>query len=177
MLHLALDSSPSGMSAFLIAPDQSLEREFLVLYEEYSHGGDREWCETAGESQINFPAYVASLKGEATGQGISSDWAPTSHFWLMDQGRLIGTLRIRHYLTPAVEERAGHIGYDISPSFRNQGYGHQILALGLNEARRIGIQSVLAICDEANAPSKSILQKAGGVITKTKNGEIWYVLE
>ena len=165
------------MSTFLVTPDLSLEHEFLALYEEYSQAGEQEWCAAVNEAQINFPSYIGRLHDEAIGKGISSDWAPTSHFWFMANGRLIGTLRIRHYLTPAVEERAGHIGYDISPFHRGLGYGHQILALAIDKIRELGIREALAICDQNNAPSKRILEKAGGVITKIKNGEIWYILK
>lgn len=175
--YSSLISSTIEMSIFLIAPNEHLEREFLALYEDYHHADERDWCEAASDALSNFADYVRRLKDEDIGIGLTSDWVPTSHFWLMKQGSLIGTLRIRHYLTPAVEERAGHIGYDIAPSARSQGYGHLILALGLDEAARIGVCDVLAICDENNAPSKKILEKAGGVVTKTKNGEIWYILK
>lgn len=164
------------MSACLVAPDSQLEREFLTLYKDYDHAGEREWCETTITALSNFSHYVSRLKDEDMGIGISSDWAPTSHFWLMKKGKLIGTLRIRHYLTPAVEERAGHIGYDIAPSFRGQGYGHRILALGLEQAVKMGIRDVLAICDENNSPSRRILERAGGLITRTKDGELWYLI-
>lgn len=161
----------------LIAPSPDLEREFLALYGDYQTAGEHEWCDAAKGALINFPDYVRALNGEADGEGISADWAPTSHFWLVAHGQLIGSLRIRHYLTPAVEERAGHIGYDIAPSFRQQGYGHQILTLALHQASKMGIQEIMAICDAGNMPSKRILERGGGVITKTKNGEIWYMFK
>lgn len=165
------------MSASLTTPNLHLKCEFLALYEDYHRAGEREWCETTNAALSNFPDYVSRLKDEKIGIGISSDWAPTSHFWLMKQGNLIGTLRIRHHLTPTVEERAGHIGYDIAPSFRGQGYGHLILALGLGEAAKIGIRDVLAICDENNTPSRKVLERAGGLITRTKDGELWYLIK
>lgn len=163
--------------ASLINPCADLEREFLTLYGDYQKAGEQEWCHAAKRALIDFPDYVRTLRDEADGKGISDDWAPTSHFWLMARAQLIGTLRIRHYLTSAVEERAGHIGYDISPSFRGQGYGQHIFVLALNHARKLGIQDILAICDARNAPSKRILEKGGGVIAKTKNGEIWYLFK
>jgi len=164
-------------TATLITPCVDLEREFLALYEDYQKAGEQEWCDAAKGAPIDFPDYVRTLRDEADGKGISADWAPTSHFWLIAEARLIGTLRIRHYLTLAVEERAGHIGYDIAPSSRGLGYGHYLLAEALNQARKLGIQDVLAICDARNTPSKRILEKGGGVIAKTKNGEIWYLFK
>ena len=164
------------MSATLVRPHQSWEHQFLALYNDYSNAGEQEWCEAAKDALTDFSSYISRLKAEALGIGISSDWSPTSHFWLMSDRRLIGTLRIRHHLTPAVEERAGHIGYDIAPTFRDQGYGHQILALALSETRKMGIREAIAICDESNTPSRRILEGAGGIITKTKCGEIWYLL-
>jgi predicted acetyltransferase len=159
-----------------IAPCASLNREFLVLEGDYQRAGEREWCDPAKGALINFPDYVRTLEREAKGEGVSADWAPTSHFWLLSGSQLIGTARIRHNLTPAVEERAGHIGYDIAPEFRGRGYGHQILALVLSQARKLGVQDILAICDEINIPSQRVLERASGVITKTRNGEMWYIL-
>jgi Predicted acetyltransferase len=171
--------SDSGRTspARLSAPSTDLKEEFLRLYQDYQKAGESDWCEAANGALRNFSDYIRSLADDANGKGISSDWAPTSHFWLMDQSHLIGTLRIRHYLTPAVEERAGHIGYDISPQYRGKGYGHQIFALGLIEARRMAIREVLAICSQSNLASRRILEKAGGVIKKRKGGDIWYLLK
>lgn len=179
MKHPMVRESGKEMTspACLIVPSLEFESEFRALYQDYQKAEELDWCEAANASLKNFPDYIRSQEDDAKGEGVSPDWAPTSHFWLIDGGNLIGTLRIRHYLTPAVAERAGHIGYDISPRYRGRGYGHQILALGLIEARRLGIKEVLAICSENNPASLHILTNAGGKIEKVKGGDIWILIK
>ncbi len=56
----------------------------------------------------------------------------------------------------------GHIGYEIRPSRRKQGYGTEILRLGLEKAKELGLQRVLVTCDEDNIGSKKIIEHNGG---------------
>jgi predicted acetyltransferase len=166
----------SSMNAIphLIPPDSRLREPFLRMFEDYQASGHDEWCEEAALSVSDFPAYVGAARDKSTGRGLSDDWAPTSYFWLRIGDDLAGTLRIRHYLTPAVIERAGHIGYDIAPAFRRRGLGHEILRLGLLEATKLGIADVLLICSADNAASQRIIERHGGTLDRTKENEMWY---
>ena len=66
------------------------------------------------------------------------DWfVPETYYYLWDHGCLIGEFRIRHYLTDALREGAGHIGYSISKEYRDKGYGTEGLRLTLQIAREI----------------------------------------
>lgn len=165
-----------AMNPRLVVPDSGMREAFLRMFADYQAFGERDWCDAAALATTDFTAYVSEIRGEADGLGISSDWAPTSHFWMEAGDDLIGTLRIRHFLTPAVEARAGHLGYDIAPSFRGRGLGHAILDLGLIESVNLGIADVLAICSAGNSPSRRIIEKRGGSIEKIADGEIWYWL-
>lgn len=71
-------------------------------------------------------------------------------------------MSIRHHLTEELQIYGGHIGYEISPSMRNKGYGKKILAIGLVEAKKIGLSKVLLTCDVNNVPSKKIIEHNGG---------------
>ena len=67
---------------------------------------------------------------------------------------------------------AGHIGYDIRPSKRKQGYGSKILELALPKAKELDIERVLLTCDETNTGSRRIIEKNGGVLeNQVKNPE------
>ncbi|MES2476937.1 MAG: GNAT family N-acetyltransferase [Verrucomicrobiota bacterium] len=158
----------------LIQPDTRLREPFCRMFEDYRASRHEEWCEEAALALTDFPAYVKALHGKATGAGLSEEWAPTSYFWLQIGDDLVGTLRIRHYLTPAVIERAGHIGYDIAPAFRQRGLGHEILRLGLVEATRLGIADVMLLCDANNSASRRIIERHGGTLDRTRENELWY---
>lgn len=53
------------------------------------------------------------------GKDLPKGDARTSTFWLVDKNEVVRVVRIRHQEV----ECAGRIGYDISPQYRNVGYG------------------------------------------------------
>ncbi|MHB8934154.1 MAG: GNAT family N-acetyltransferase, partial [Bellilinea sp.] len=75
--------------------------------------------------------------------------------------------RLRHRLTPLLEEEGGHIGYDIRPSERGKGYATLLLALTLEKARESGMAGVLVTCDEDNIASARVIEKNKGQLLNT----------
>jgi predicted acetyltransferase len=76
----------------------------------------------------------------------------------------VGASRLRHALTPALEDIGGHIGYDIRPTERRKGYGTRLLALMLHKAKALGLARVFLTCDTENVASAKIIEKNGGVL-------------
>ena len=87
---------------------------------------------------------------------------PTSTYWLLCQGRIIGTCDLRHRLTEVLREFGGHIGYAIRPLERGKGYGSQMLGLALEKAQALGIKQVLVTCADNNIASVRVIEKNGG---------------
>jgi predicted acetyltransferase len=115
------------------------------------------------ELEADFESFVAKERGFARGENLPEGWVPHTTLWLVDDGRYIGTVDIRHNLTKSLEDYGGHIGYDIRPSERGKGYGSTILALALPKARELGITRVRIMCDENNTASRKVIEKNGGV--------------
>ena len=66
------------------------------------------------------------------------DWfVPESYYYLWVEDCLVGEFRIRHYLTDALRNGAGHIGYSIRKDMRGNGYGTAGLKLTIEIAREI----------------------------------------
>ena len=66
------------------------------------------------------------------------DWfVPETYYYLWDEGRLVGEFRIRHHLTEALRNGAGHIGYSIRKDERGKGYGTAGLKLTVQIAKEI----------------------------------------
>ena len=89
---------------------------------------------------------------------------PDSTFFCLDPDRdiFVGAVNIRHYLTEELLLNGGHIGDGIRPSERRKGYATAMIGLALLEAKRLGIQRVLMVCDKDNiASAKSILNNGG----------------
>ena len=52
------------------------------------------------------------------------DWfVPETYYYLWDDDQIVGEFRIRHYLTDALRNGSGHIGYSVRKDCRGKGYG------------------------------------------------------
>lgn len=73
-------------------------------------------------------------------------------------------MNIRHYLTDALLYTGGHIGDGVRPSERRKGYATAMIALALDECRKLGLDRVLMTCDKTNVGSAKSIIKNGGVL-------------
>jgi len=106
---------------------------------------------------------VRRLLDHAAGLNLPDGWVPCSTFWLVsDEEVLLGEVRIRHRLTPALEDYGGHIGYMVRPDWRGKGHATRMLALALEKARVLKLRRVLVTCDRGNAASARVVLKNGG---------------
>lgn len=148
----------------LIDPTIDLADEYYAFIGEFI--GREENSFQIRQPDGDFAAFVKQMAREARGEGMP-DWCVPQHtFWCVrDDVRMVGLIKVRHYLTPALEDLGGHIGYAIRPSERRKGYATHMLYLALAKARTFGLQRVLVTCDKANRPSARVIEKNGGVLT------------
>ncbi len=118
---------------------------------------------------LSFEEYKEWLKkkyADSEQIGLMDGWkVPSTTYWLYADGKPVGFGSIRHFLTDALREAGGHIGYGIAPEYRRKGYGKKILGLLLEEANRLGIDRVLVTIRLDNAASKAVALANGGAIT------------
>lgn len=154
----------------LVPPSAEYEASYLAAVREFRAEGRGK--ELYDDAEKDFPAFVERVSNWAAGKDLQPGKIPESVYWLVDGGRYVGAVAIRHYLTEALVKRGGHIGYEIRPSERKRGYGSAILRLALPKARALGIDRVLLTCDETNAASRKIIEKNGGILeNKVQNSE------
>ena len=91
---------------------------------------------------------------------------PDSTLFCLDKEReiFVGAVNIRHYLTEAMLLNGGHIGDGVRPSERRKGIATKMIALALDECKKLGIHRVLMVCDRENIGSAKSIQKNGGVL-------------
>jgi predicted acetyltransferase len=161
----------------LLAPALDLEAAYQDCEAEFNAHGEA----FLGAGATDWPAYVEQCAEEA--RGIVRDPARVPQTVLLlarvspsaspdkptgdkaRQARVLGVAKLRHLLTPTLEDIGGHIGYNIRPSERGKGYGTLILALTLDCARELGLSRVLLTCDTDNIRSARVIMRNGGVLT------------
>ena len=130
-----------------------------------------EWTQT-GENIVpyairrldyrNFEYYLENLEVKDTSGGL----VPDSTFFCLDEERniFVGAVNIRHDLNEYLLRSGGHIGDGVRPSERRKGVATAMIALALEECRRLGMNRVRMGCDKDNVGSARSIQKNGGVL-------------
>lgn len=162
------------MNVIAIPPSVEYESAFIAMLDDFDKN-DPHNTEFYAPARSNFKAYVQSLKDEEAGTNLPDGFVPCTHRWLLDaSGHIVGVARLRHRIdTPFLANHGGHIGYDVAPSMRRQGYGHFALAVALKEAQRLSLIRVLLYAGEDNRPSRATIEHAGGVLEATSYSEFW----
>lgn len=146
-------------------PDIKFKTSYLAGIGELIEEGYLEGKLDLAEMTANFEAYLQSIRDFETEDMLPQGFSPQTEYWLIKDGVIYaGTLKIRHRLcNPYLEKVGGHIGYYIPPSQRKRGFGRRILALGLEKARKLGLEKVLITCRENNEGSRRIIEANGGM--------------
>jgi predicted acetyltransferase len=97
--------------------------------------------------------------------------AETVYVMVDDHQTIVGALSLRHFLNQRLYELRGHIGYGISPSFRNQGLGSLMLKMSFEYCKQYNIPEVLITCHQSNTGSRKVIINNGGIL----EDEVWDV--
>lgn len=148
----------------LILPTMAQKKAYMTMVADYIHN-DNQIDKHFLRASFDYENYVESVEKK-----MDDD---TQYQWLLMEGmHVIGTVRLR----PELEEEEsrdehGHIGYDISPSYRGRGYGKMILKLVLEEAKKQGMHRVLITCAVSNVASQKIIEYHHGILADMVMGE------
>ena len=86
-------------------------------------------------------------------------------YFAVDDDKFIGVIHIRIELTQNLLSFGGNIGYGINPKYWRQGYGTELLRIGLIKAKElIKEDKVLVTCDDDNIGSAKVIENNGGVL-------------
>lgn len=110
----------------------------------------------------NFEYYCKNLENKES----NGDFVPNSTFFCLDEDRniIVGAVNIRHYLKESLLLNGGHIGDGVRPSERRKGIATKMIALALDECKKIGIKRVLMVCNKENIASAKSIIKNGGIL-------------
>ena len=122
-----------------------------------------------GMSYEDWLIRLDNMKDEEYARSINR--CPGETFFLIrrDDNKIVGMLNIRHKLTDAMLEFAGHIGYGIRPTERQKGYNKINLYLGLIKAKEeFNLDKVMLGCSADNIGSDKTIKALGGVLEKSE---------
>ena len=141
----------------LLWPTTAVRDSYLAGERENSldNGTPLGWLDRAAG---DFAAHVRDRRGVRTRWGV-----PSTAYWYVAGREYLGTLIIRHRLTPELTQIGGHIGYHVVPPWRRRGHATRMLAAGLAQCRALGLGRVLVTCDASNEPSRRVILANGGV--------------
>ena len=153
---------------FLVLPTTAVRESYLdgesaMCSEE---GADPGWLQQAA---VDFDGFVA--RRSALGQLWD---VPVTQLWYVDGAAYIGTVVIRHELTPALARTGGHIGYHVVPPHRRRGHARRMLADALVFCAHFGLDRVLITSDETNIASRRTIEANGGRPDGAVEGELRY---
>ena len=145
-------------SPVLIELTTDMKDELLKMAQEYKSVGEDRYQDAIDD----FEAYLESLKMFAADENLPAHCVPSNAFFLVSNGKIIGSGNLRHRLNDGLKVYGGHIGYNVRPSERQKGYGSLILQLTLEKVRNLGLEKVFLTCDTDNIASAKIIEKNGG---------------
>jgi len=166
----------------LVNPSTIYEKEFIKNIYDYEENNEIEYYDTYKEALTDFGKYVDKLLANAKGENLPKGWTiAVTTLWLTNEEesrKVFGCIRLRHKNANI----HGHIGYDVPPRYRHNGYGKKLLELSLPYAKKIGLNSIYLTCRVDNIPSESVIRSCGGKlydIITDPNGKVFkqYVIE
>ena len=152
-------------------PDEKLIVSYLEFLDEMRAAGEKVWDGMVPEKSESNAQFVDRLLRQEVQP--SPGLVAESTFWACEENQVIGRIALRHELNENLKEFGGHIGYEVRPSCRRQGFAKEMLkqVLGAPKAREIG--KLLLTCAPDNIASNKTIAANGGTLTKTAFVKKW----
>jgi len=147
-------------------PSVKYQNSFFQAMAEFEEEGSPQIAKEITEAQ--FPAYVKRLHDQSVGKNLKEGHIPSMEFWLIDADGYAGRIILGLTYTPDPDRVGNHVGYAVRPSKRRLGYATKALQFLIDEARKLKIEKLMPICDEANVASRKVIERNGGVLLDTK---------
>lgn len=153
----------------LTFPDISHKSRYLDMIEEWRNF---EEVPTSPANLFMWESYEDFIRLVESKHFFWPESIPSDLLFFMDDDEILGAIDIRHGIDhPALSIdgwAAWHIGYGLRPSARGRWLAKEMLALWLEEARKLSLSEVVISAFEDNPPSWKTIEKCGWKFLKTK---------
>jgi len=144
---------------FLIEPSYEYRAAFQIVVKDYKNAYENVHYNLYKGALEDFKKFVDTLREHSKGINLPKGWVQYSTFWLTSESKeILGIIRIRNEPLKIY----GHIGYDVPPSYRGNGYGTKLLKLSLEKVKQMNTKELLITCDDDNIGSIKIIERNGG---------------
>jgi len=148
----------------LMKSGEAVPQDLEVVLLELGAGDNRFKGTSFGRGECSLAEFLQECKDGEDERMISAHMVPQSVCWLMvDSGRMVGIVRVRHRLNERLIQYGGHIGYYVRPSERGKGYGKEALRLGLSRLGELGVSRALLTVNPSNIASIQVVLSNRGV--------------
>lgn len=148
------------MQLALIAPQIDYKESYLSYIKEL--GTEERYPFPLDFDHTDFSAMLNKIEDFNQGINLPDGYVPSSTYWLVADGEILGVSNLRHYLNERIRQVGGHVGLGIRPSVRNQGLSKELLKLTLSKAKEKGIHEIHLHCYKQNIASARMIIACGG---------------
>jgi predicted acetyltransferase len=150
----------------LIAPTARLHDAWLEAHREWGPGLHEDGFGLHRSDEVDSPAgfaaWVARLAEPDPTTPIEPGEGRCRYRWIVEDDRVLGAVALRYGRNDFVRW-AGHLGYGIRPSARRRGLATWAVYRMLDEARALGLDRLLVVCEVDNVASAKTIERCGGV--------------
>ncbi len=151
----------------LVLPAEHLREDICAFRKEMLESGENGIPGGCGLQHFEFDAWLDRVSLNRTlPRTETTTPADTFLIYRVSDGRLLGTIQLRHFITKRNETIGGNIGYAIRPSERRKGYAKQALEAVLSYAGSLGLDNLRIDCEAGNIASKRTIEACGGQFEK-----------
>lgn len=105
---------------------------------------------------------------------VTYDDTPTISYIMYDDNKPIGLICLRTEIDDNWMKWSGNFYYRIRLTDRKKGYGTKILALALDEFKKMGFKEVYGQSSNENVGSAKVIENNGGILLDEKDGIRYY---
>ncbi len=136
----------------------------LEAFEQYVEKCAQAGMEMYVAAQSDSEALLKKRIRYSKGEGLPEGWTPSSTYFCIEEGVILGSIRVREGNNDYLENVIGHIGYETAPDAQGKG----IATLMLNWVKTEVVEdSAIVTCDVGNIASRRVIEKAGGEFLNT----------
>jgi predicted acetyltransferase len=140
-----------------------LYEDFLLMAKEFDSENDNRYSKHVFDFD-SFKKYINHLENLKIESKVPDGYVKSFTYFATNKTRIIGAIRYRPQLNDALLLEGGHIGYDVRPTERKQGYATEMLSNLLKMIRPTHRGKILITCDSDNLASEKIILKNGGCL-------------